>query len=80
MVFDIKMDLTQKARLVANGNETNPPKELVYSSVVSRDSVKIALLVAALNDLDILSADIQNAYLNAPTMEKMGQTRLGDQF
>jgi hypothetical protein len=79
MVFDIKMDLTRKARLVANGNETNPPKESVYSSVVSRDSVRIALLVAALNDLDILSADIQNAYLNAPTKEKI-YTIAGPEF
>jgi hypothetical protein len=38
---------------------------------VSRDGVRIALLVAALNDLDILSADIQNAYLNALTKEKI---------
>jgi hypothetical protein len=28
-------------------------------------------LIAALNDLDILAADIGNAYLNAPTQEKV---------
>jgi hypothetical protein len=43
----------------------------VYSSVVSRDSVHLAFLIAALNDLEILSADIQNAYLNAPTKERI---------
>lgn len=31
----------------------------------------IGFLLAALNDLDILAADIQNAYLNAPTEEKV---------
>jgi hypothetical protein len=31
--------------------------------------VRIALMVAALNDLD--TADIDNAYLNAPTREKV---------
>jgi hypothetical protein len=41
--------------------------------------VRIALLVAALNDLDILSADIQNAYLNAPTKEKI-YTIAGPEF
>ena len=70
-VFDIKFDtFARKARFVANGNETEPPASITYSSVVSRDSVRIILLLAALNDLDVLSADIQNAYLNAPTLEK----------
>ena len=38
-VFDIKMDLLQrKAGLVANGNKTDRPKDITYSSVVSWDS------------------------------------------
>lgn len=74
IIFDIKMDLTRKARLVAGGHMTEPPKESVYSSVVSRDSVRIAFTLAALNDLEIMSADIQNAYLNAPTSEKVWTT------
>jgi hypothetical protein len=44
---------------------------MTYSSVVSRDSIRIAFLATALNDLDILVADVQNAYLNAPTSEKV---------
>ena len=72
MVFDVKaMTLTRKARLVAGGHKTEVPKDSVYSSVVSRESVRIAFLVAALNDLKIEAADIQNAYLNAPTREKV---------
>jgi hypothetical protein len=74
MVFDIKMDLTQKARLVAGGHQTDPPKESIYSSVISKDSVRIILTIAALNDLDILAADMQNAYLNVPTNEKVYTT------
>jgi hypothetical protein len=61
----------RKARLVANGNETESPAALTYSSVVSRDSVRIALLVASLNDLQLLSCDIQNAYLTADCREKI---------
>jgi hypothetical protein len=61
MVFDVKMDLTRKARFVAGGHMTDPPKDTTYSSVVSRDSIRIALLIAALNDLDILACDIQGA-------------------
>jgi len=66
-VFAIKMDsLQRKARLVANGNETDPLKDMTYSLVVSRDLVQTFFLIAALNDLEVLSTDIQNAYLQAP--------------
>jgi hypothetical protein len=33
--------------------------------LVSRDSIRIASAVAALNDLEVLNADISGAYLNA---------------
>ena len=56
MIFDIKMDLTRKAWLVAGGHQMDPPKESVYSSIISKDSVRIILMIAALNDLDILAA------------------------
>ena len=71
LVFDVKMDLTRKARYVAGGHLTDPPSSMTYASVVSRDSVRIAFLIAALNDLDILAGDIQNAYLHANTKEKL---------
>ena len=71
MVFDIKMDLTRKARLVTGGHQTDPPKESVYSSIISKDSVRIILTLVALNDLDILAVDVQNAYLNVLTKEKV---------
>ena len=44
MVFDIKMDLTRKARLVAGGHMTDAPASLTYSSVVSRDSIRVAFV------------------------------------
>ena len=55
MIFDVKTDLSRKARLVAGGHLTDPPKDSVYSSVVSRDSVRIAFTIAALNDLEVLA-------------------------
>jgi len=80
MVFDIKIgDLTRKARFVAGGHKSDPPKDSTYSSVISRDSIRIAFLIAALNDLDILAADVQNAYLNASTKEKVW-TKAGLEF
>ena len=72
MIFNMKMSgLIRKARLVAGGQTTDTPASVTYSSVVSRDSVRIAFLIAVLNDLDIMSADIGNAYLNAPNKEKI---------
>ena len=50
---------------------TDLPKESTYSSVVSRDSIRISFTLAALNDSDVLSADVQCAYLNAPTKVKV---------
>ena len=72
MIFDIKMgeNFRRKARLVADGHKTATPATITYSSVVSRDSVRIALTIAALNDLKILACDILNAYLTAPCREK----------
>ena len=71
LIFDVKMDLTRKARLVAGGHlNKEVPKHITYSSVVSRESVRICFTLAALNGLDVLSGDIGNAYLNAKPREK----------
>ena len=69
--FEVKFDLRRKARYVAGGHLTKTPMSLTYSSVVSRESVCTAFLIAALNGLEIWTADIQNAYLNATTKERV---------
>jgi len=80
MVFDIKQeDFRRKARLVAGGHTTEPPATVTYASVVSRESVRIALLLAALNDVQVKTADIENAYITAPCSEKIW-TVLGPEF
>jgi hypothetical protein len=71
IVFDIKMDFTRKARFCAGGHTTNTPAAMTYSSVVSRDSVWISFMLAVLNGLDVMACDLENAYLNAPCMEKI---------
>jgi hypothetical protein len=79
-IFDVKMDgFARKYRMVAGGHTTEAPKTLTYASVVSRESVRIVLTMAALNDLEVKAADIQNAYLTAPVSEKIW-TRLGPEF
>jgi hypothetical protein len=79
LIFDIKLDMTRKVRFVAGGHKTEPPASITYASVVSRESVRITFLLAALNGLDVLSADVQGAYLNAPCREKV-YTICGPEF
>ena len=81
LIFDIKLGegFRRKARWVANGHLTEFPNTVTYSTVVARDSVRIMLLVAALNGLDVQSGDIQNAYLTAPNKEKHWM-RAGPEF
>ena len=50
---------------------TEAPATLTFASVVSRESICFALTLAALNDLEVKVADIQNAYLTAPLTEKI---------
>jgi hypothetical protein len=72
MIFDIKMDdLTREVRFVAGGHMTETPTLITYSSVVLRESVCLAFLLAVLNDLDVCMADVGNAYLNADCREKI---------
>ena len=73
IIFDVKMgkNFRRKARMVAGGHTTITPSSITYSSVVSRDSVRIALTIAALNGLKVLGYDIQNAYLTAKCREKI---------
>ena len=70
MVFDIKSELTCNTCFITGAHLMDTPKQSTYCSIVSCNSVHIALMIAAYNDLDLLSANIQNAYINSPTEEK----------
>ena len=59
---------------------TNTPTTNTHASVVSHELVCIAFLtLAALNDLEVKTADIENAYLTAPVTEQIW-TKLGPEF
>jgi hypothetical protein len=80
VIFDIKLDgFKRKARLVAGGHQLETPSVVTYSSVVSSETVRIALTIAALNDLEVKTSGIQNAYLTAPCAERC-YTTLGPEF
>ena len=72
-------DFRRKARLVAGGHMTEAPATITYASVVSRETVRIALMLAALNDLQVKVGDVLNAYITAPVTEKVW-TVLGPEF
>ena len=78
-IFDIKLDGSRKARFVADGSRAELPSSITYSSVVSRDSIRILLVVAALNNLEVSCCDIQNAYISAKPREKV-YFRAGKEF
>ena len=76
MIFDVKMldsdgIFRRNSRYVAEVHTTETTVALTYASVVSRDSVRIALKLADLNGLDVLLCDIQNVYLTAQCREKI---------
>ena len=74
MIFDLKMDFTHKARLVTGGHLTQTPTSLTYASVPSWESICLMFLVAALNDLNVVMTEIENAYLNAKVREMIWST------
>jgi hypothetical protein len=61
MIFDIEMEYYRRTLIFfAGGHTTDTPHAMTYASVLSGESVKIALTLAALNDLDINMDDIEN--------------------
>ena len=56
--------------MVAGGHKTKTPSSLTYLSVVSRDILRIALTISALNYLKFLVCDIHNVYLTKNCREK----------
>ena len=50
---------------------TEPPATITYASIVSRETVMISLILAALNNLPVKVADIPNAHIIVPVTEKI---------
>ena len=70
-VYAVKHDGRFKARLVADGHLTKEPVESIYSGVVSLRSLRMVVFLFQLNNLEIWGADVENAYLEAYTDEKL---------
>ena len=70
LIWDVKMDVTQKARWVLDGHHQGQPEGSTYTGVVSRESVRVAMNYAALNKIDVIASNIRNAYLQALSSQK----------
>ncbi len=80
MIFDVKMgNFHMKARLVTGGHMMDVPPTTTYASVVSCETICIALTIAALNALRVMATDIMNVYITALNKEKIW-TLLGPKF
>ena len=50
---------------------TTTPAAITYASVVTRETVRIILTLAALNGLEVKVGDVENTYITAPVREKI---------
>ena len=71
LIFAVKHDGRDKARLVADGSLTPEPVENIYSGVVSLRHLRLVIFLGELNNLEFQGADIGNAYLEDYTHEKL---------
>jgi Reverse transcriptase (RNA-dependent DNA polymerase) len=71
MVYDVKHNGQQKARLVAGGHLTDPNTDSVYSGVVSLQGIRLVVFLADINGLKVWGDDVSNTYLETQTKEKV---------
>ena len=60
-------DIRCKARLVVG----KALATIMYASILSREIVRIALMIATLNELEVKPGNILNAYVQVPFTEKV---------
>ena len=79
LVYDVKSDLTFKARLVCNGSRVDPRGLSIRANVAKAISVRLVDLIADAQGHEVLCDDIGNAFIQANTKEK-SYTRVGHIF
>ena len=71
-VFDAKFDGKRKERLVVGDHRApDVSREESYSGVVSMVTIRVAFVLAALDDLEVCAVDISTAFLYTKTREKV---------
>ena len=55
--------MEKKARLVAGGHRApEVPENEIYSGVVSIETIRVAFVLAAMNNLEVCTADVSTAF------------------
>ena len=63
IIFEVKIDLQHKSRLVTYGNRKEGIiSHIKYTNMISHESIWIRLLLSALHDMDTLDVDIIYGY------------------
>lgn len=71
LVYDVKHDGQHIVKIVADRYLTNLPDYSVYYNVVSLYGLCLIIFLTELNDFQLWSTDIGNAYLEAKTLEML---------
>ena len=71
LVYNIKADLTYKARLVCDGSRVDPKDLSTRATVVNGVSVCLLNLIADSKKLSIIYSDIGNAFIQPHTKGKI---------
>ena len=66
-IFDVKVYLRRKTRLVIGGHVVDSSGNEVYAYTMKSVSARILMKIASANNLDAMTGDIGNSYLNANT-------------
>jgi hypothetical protein len=75
MIFDMKQeDLRHKARFVVGGHVIDSSNHTTYSSTISDISVRLLMMIATQNGLQMMVSDVSNAFPTAPCAEKVWST------
>ena len=65
LIYDIKPDLTYKARLVCDGSQVDPRGLSTRATVVKNISVRLLDVIADAQHLEVMVGDIGNAFIQA---------------
>ena len=79
MIFGIKVDVRINSRLVIEGHVVDSSGQEVYAYTMKSVSDRILMKIVAVYNLNVMTGDICNVYLNANTEENI-YTYAGDEF
>ena len=71
MIFDDKVDLKRKSRLVIGGHIVDSYGHEVYVFTMKYFSARILMTITAAKKKEVMTGDIGNAYLNANNEENI---------